>query len=100
MSEPEVIEIDPNSESDSENRMPLGSDNRVEDEPLPKKSKRLYILQQKKRVVALAKSKFVTAAVEHFKIPRTTINRWMKDGYFEHERTKGGHRSVSRVAHV
>ena len=80
-----MIEIDPDSESDSENRMPLGGDNRVEDEPLPKKMKHLYTLQRKKWVIVLAKSKSVTAAVNHFKIPRTTINRWMEDGYFEHE---------------
>ena len=55
------------------------------------KTKHLYTLQQKKWVVALVKIKSVAAAVEHFKILRTTINRWMEDGYFEHKRTKGGH---------
>ena len=63
-----------------------------QDEELPQKTKRLYSTEQKQRVVGLANAKSVAAAVEHFKIPRTTINRWMIDGYFDDERVKGGNR--------
>ena len=52
--------------------------------------KRLYGTKQKKTVVAYAKMHSVAAAAKHFTIPRTTIARWMVDGYFEREVTKRG----------
>ena len=48
--------------------------------------------QHKKRVVVLARSKSVVAAIEHLKVPCTTINGWIEKGYFQQEYTKRGHR--------
>ena len=52
--------------------------------------KRLYLPKQKRTVVAYTKVRSVTAATKHFSIPRTTINRWMVDGYFNREVSKKG----------
>ena len=47
-------------------------------------------MKQKKTVVAYAKMHSVAAAARRFTIPRTTIGRWMVDGYFKREVTKRG----------
>ncbi len=54
------------------------------------KTKRVYTVQQKKRIAAYAKKHSIAEAHEHFNVPRTTINRWMEDGYFERDTTKKG----------
>ena len=49
----------------------------------------MYITKQKK-VVAYAQAHFVAGAARYFSIPRSTICRWMVDGYFKREMTKNG----------
>ena len=56
----------------------------------PVRLKRLYHPKQKRAVVAYAKQHSVTAAINKFSIPRTTINRWMVIGYFDREVTQNG----------
>ena len=53
------------------------------------KTKCMYTMYQKKRVLAVARNESVTAASKHFKIPRTSINRWMAGSYFDVECAKG-----------
>ena len=50
----------------------------------------LYGMKQKATIVAYTKMYSVTAATTHFDIPRTTIGRWMVDGYFKREVKKRG----------
>ena len=52
--------------------------------------KRVYTVRQKRQIAAYAKNNSVSGASQHYHVPRTTINRWMKDGYFERETTKKG----------
>ena len=52
-------------------------------------------MKHKKTVVSYAQMHSVAAAARHFTIPRTTIARWMVDGYFKREMTK---RSVKKGA--
>ena len=52
--------------------------------------KRSYSVKQKKAVVAYAKNHSVAAAARSFSVPRTTVARWMEDGYFMREVTKRG----------
>ena len=75
-------------DSDSEQSDKENADTGLEGEA--KKTKRIYGIQQKRRIVAYATKNSVTEAHEYFNVPRTTINRWMKDGYFERETTKKG----------
>ena len=42
-------------------------------EPEAKKTKRVYTIQQKRRIVAYAKEHSTTEAHEYFSVPRTTI---------------------------
>lgn len=52
--------------------------------------KRVYTLYQKRRIAAYARKNSVTGPTEHFHVPRTSINRWIKDGYFERKTTNKG----------
>ena len=52
--------------------------------------KRLYSTKQKRIIVAYAKEHSVAAATKKFSIPRSTIGRWMVDGYFARDVTKRG----------
>ena len=73
--ETKVIEIDPesNNESDCDG---TGTGYTGEEElPSPRKTKRLYTMPQKKRVVAVARQESIVAAAKQFEIPRTTIDR-------------------------
>ena len=89
--EPTVIDLDP-TDSDSEDEDREDGDDgavasQIENDEEPRKIRHRYDLQQKKRVVDMAKSKSVQAAATYYHIPRTTINRWMVDGYFDVKRT-------------
>ena len=74
-------------DSDSEQSDKENTDTGLEGEA--KKTKRIYGIQQKRRIVAYATKNSVTEAHEYFNVPRTMRNRW-KDGYFERETTKKG----------
>lgn len=62
----------------------------------PSKIRHRYNLQQKKRAVAMVKSKSVQAAATYYRIPRTMINRWMVDGYFNVKWTKKGNNNLDQ----
>ena len=53
-------------------------------------AKRLYNTKQKRIIVAYAKQHSFAAATQKFSVPRSTIGRWMIDGYFERDTTKRG----------
>ena len=63
-------------DSDSEQSDKENTDTRLEGEV--KKTKRIYTIQQKRRIAAYAMKNLVTDTHEHFNVPRATINRWMK----------------------
>ena len=94
---PTVIDLDP-TDSDSEDEDREDGDDGViagqieSDEEEPRKIRHRYDLQQKKRVMEMAKSKSIQAAATYYRIPRTTINRWMVDGYFDVKRSKNGNK--------
>ena len=52
--------------------------------------KRLYSTKQKCVVVSYTKHHSVAATAKKFAIPRTTISRWMADGYSERDLAKRG----------
>ncbi len=56
----------------------------------------LYSMKQKRVVVAYAKEHPIAAATKKFSIPRSTIGRWMVDGYFERDVTKRGVKKGAR----
>ena len=53
-------------------------------------TRRVYTVDQKKKIVVYAKENSLAGAQEHFDVPRTTISRWMVDGYFQRNTTKKG----------
>ena len=84
---PAVVVIDA-SDSEQENEQPTELQPEADVEAT--KTRRVYTIQQKKRVVAYAKKHSVMDAHRYFSVPRTTINRWMEDGYFQRDTTKRG----------
>ena len=86
-----MIDLDP-VDSDPVDGGAVTSQTESDDEAEPNKIRHRYSLQQKKRAVAMAKSKSVQAAATYYRIPRTTINRWMVDRYFDVKRTKKGNK--------
>ena len=84
---PAVVVID-TSDSEQENEQPTELQPEADVEAT--KTRRVYTIQQKKRIVAYAKKHSVMDAHRYFSVPRTTINRWMEDGYFQRDTTKRG----------
>ena len=58
--------------------------------------RRPYGTKQKCVIVAYTREHSVAAATKKFSIPRTTIGRWMVDGYFERDVTKQGVKKRAR----
>ena len=91
---PLVLDDSDRSTSDSSSNSDDSSDDEdhsgVTTERQVRPMKRLYHPKQKRTVVSYAKAHSVTAATKHFSIPRTTINRWMVDGYFNRKVSKKG----------
>ena len=77
-----MIDSSSNSKQEIENEPPK------EVEVESKKTKGVYTIQQKRRIVAYAKEQSIADAYDYFSVPQTTINRWMVDGYFQRETTK------------